>query len=58
MTAAVIQLRDYEWARPVDDVARGPAVIVILPVVRVERLVEDVVAAGRALKRRSLLGDV
>jgi hypothetical protein len=57
MTATILQLRDYDWARPVDNEPRGPAVVLILPGIRVERLAAEVVAVGRGARRRSLLGD-
>lgn len=56
MTAAVLQLRDYERLRPVDSEPRGPAEVVILPVVLVERVIASMTKPPRAV-RRSLLGD-
>lgn len=57
MTAEVVQFRDYD--RPRVCVRRDdPAEVIVLPVVRIERYVADVVADGaRERGRRSLLGD-
>lgn len=54
MTADVVQLRDYDGRRPVAGVLRGPAEVVILPVVRVERQIAEIVREGKR-HRRSLL---
>lgn len=59
MTAAVLHLRDYDRRRPLDGKLHDePAEVIVLPVVRVERYVADIVADARRVRgRRSLLGD-
>lgn len=53
MTADLIQLRDWDWLRPPDDPPRsGNAEVIVLPVVRVERAIEE---CRRV--RKSLLGE-
>lgn len=50
----VIQLRDWDWLRPPDEKLReGSAEVVFLPVVRVERCIEEILKPKR--RRRSLL---
>lgn len=59
MTAGVIQLRDWDWLRPIEGPMRTePAEVVILPAVRVERATADIVEPKPARRaRKSLLGD-
>lgn len=58
MTADVVQLRDWDWLRPIEGPMRTePAEVVILPVVRVERLIDGIVSKPPRAGRKSLLGD-
>jgi hypothetical protein len=54
LTADVIQLRDWDWLRPPDE-PHGPAEVIILPVVRVQRLISEIVPKPPRRARRSLL---
>lgn len=56
MTADVIQIRDWDWLRPVDGaVLDRPCTVTVLPVARVER--HDIVPKPPRAARRTLLGD-
>lgn len=58
MTADVIQLSDWDWLRPIEGpMLSEPAAVIILPVIRVERLIAEMAPKPPRRARRSLLGD-
>lgn len=58
MTAEVLQLRDFDRRPAVASPRDEPAVVIILPVIRVERVIAAMTAEGlRRHVRTSLLGE-
>lgn len=57
MVAEVLHLRDFDRAPVLREPPEEPAVVIILPVIRVERAIAEIMAKPPARARRSLLAD-